>query len=104
AGFSSPPGSDRPQTLQPLVKRSETGAARPINLELSILVKVLKEENLWKRALSEHYKRLREPDGEIGRALSMEELTRLETAASTKDSWLVAYCAEIVASDHPMSP
>src|SRR5215475_340310 len=38
AGFSSPPGSDRPQTLQPLVKRSETGAARPINLELSILV------------------------------------------------------------------
>lgn len=30
-------------------KRSETVAARPVNLELGILVKVLKQENLWKR-------------------------------------------------------
>jgi integrase len=79
-------------------KRSEAVAARPINLELGILVKVLKEENLWKRSLSEHYRRLKEPDGEIATALSIDELARLERTAASRDSWLVAYCAEVLAA------
>jgi integrase len=80
-------------------KRSETVGPRSINLELGILVKVLREENLWKRTLSQHYRRLREPDGEIGRALTAEELTRLENTAASRDSWLVAYCAELLAAN-----
>jgi integrase len=79
-------------------KRSETVQARPINLELGILVKVLKQANLWKRSLSEHYRRLKEPDGEIGRALTVDEVSRLETAAASRDSYLVAYCAEVLAA------
>jgi integrase len=80
-------------------ERSKTVAARPINIELGILVKVLKQENLWKRGLSENYKRLKEPDGEIGRALNLDELRRLETAAASDDKWLVAYCAEVLAAN-----
>lgn len=49
-------------------------------------------------AVSEHYRRLREPDGEIGRALSVDELSRLESAAAMRDSFLVAYCAEVLAA------
>jgi integrase len=79
--------------------QSKTVAARPINIELAILVKVLKQENLWKRVLAEQYRRLREPEGEIGRALSLDELRRLETAAGTQDAWLVAYCAELLAAN-----
>jgi integrase len=79
-------------------KRSQTVQARPINLELGILVKVLKQENLWKRSLSEQYKRLREPDGEIGRALTVDEISRLEAAAGSRDSFLVAYCVEVLAA------
>jgi integrase len=79
-------------------KRSETVAARPINIELGILVKVLKEENLWKRSLSEHYRRLKEPEGEIGRALTIEELTRLERTAAMRDAWMVACNAELLAA------
>lgn len=79
-------------------KRSETVQARPINLELGILVKVLKQENLWKRSLSEHYRRLKEPDGEIGRALSVAEVVRLEAVAASRDTYLVAYCAEVLAA------
>jgi hypothetical protein len=49
-------------------KRSECVGARSVNLELRILINALKEENLWKRSLEEHYKPLAESDGEIGRA------------------------------------
>lgn len=80
-------------------ERSKTVAARPINIELAILVKVLKQENLWKRGLAEQYHRLKEPEGEIGRALSLDELRRLETAAGIRDAWLVAYCAELLAAN-----
>ena len=72
--------------------------ARPINLELGILAKVLKQANLWKRSLSEHYRRLKEPDGEIGRALTGDEVSRLEAAAASRDSYLVAFCAEVLAA------
>lgn len=79
--------------------RSKTVAARPINLELGILVKVLKQENLWKRGLAEHFRRLKEPEGEIGRALTLDELRMLERAAGSRDEWLVAYCAELLAAN-----
>jgi integrase len=83
------------------LKRSERVRGRTINLELRILVNVLHEQNLWKR-LSEHYERLTESDGEIGRALTLEELSRLDRTASTNDRWNVAYYAEILAANSGM--
>ncbi len=79
--------------------RSKTVGPRSINIELGILVRVLKDSNLWKRGLSDHYRRLKEPEGEIGRALSLDELRILERAAASCDSWLVAYCAEMLAAN-----
>ena len=60
---------------------------------------MLKQENLWKRGLAEHYRRLKEPSGEIGRALSRGDLQILEQAARSCDSWLVAYCAELLTAN-----
>jgi len=72
---------------------------RPINLELQILVSTLKEANLWTRPLAEHYKRLREPDSDVGRALTLDELVRLESTAAANEAWEVAYCAELIAAN-----
>jgi len=80
-------------------RRSEEVRERPINLELNILVNVLKEENLWKGSMAKHYKRLKEPQSEVGEALTIEQLKRLERAAASKDTWEVAYCAELLATN-----
>src|SRR5690242_5837129 len=81
--------------------RREEVKERPINLELGILVNVLKEENLWKGTLLK-YKRLSEPESEVGEALTVDELKVLETTAASNDSWLVAYCAEVLAASTGM--
>jgi integrase len=78
-------------------RRKEVGQ-RTINLELQILVSVLKEAKLW-APISEHYKRLKEPDSEIGQALSLDQLQDLEAAAAEKDAWQVAYWAEVLAAN-----
>jgi integrase len=80
-------------------ERSKQVRERPINLELGILVNVLKEENLWKGALERHYKRLKEPESEVGEALTAEQLRRLESTAASKDTWEIAYCAELLATN-----
>jgi len=80
-------------------ERSRQVRERPINLELNILVNVLKEENLWKGAMARHYKRLKEPQSEVGEALSVEQLKRLEHTAASKDTWEVAFCAELLATN-----
>lgn len=71
---------------------------RPINLELQILIGVLKEANLW-APIGEHYKRLKEPESEVGQALSLNQLRRLETIAAGKDTWQIAYSAEVLAAN-----
>jgi integrase len=82
-------------------KRGEQVSARPINLELGILVNVLRETNLWRGALKE-YKRLTEPDSEVGEAIANEQLQRLEATAASNPAWEVAYCAELLASNTGM--
>jgi integrase len=82
-------------------KRGEQVGARPINLELGILVNVLREGNLWRGALKE-YKRLSEPESEVGEKLENEELARLEKTAASNPVWEVAYCAEVLASNTGM--
>jgi integrase len=78
-------------------RRKEVGA-RAINLELQILISVLKEANLW-ASIGEHYKRLKEAESEIGQALSMEQLHLFEATAATNDAWEVAYSAEVLAAN-----
>ena len=77
-------------------KRSKTVAARPINIELNILIRVLKEANLFGRAFM-HYRRLKEPESDIGRALTPAEQVRLIATAASKDSWMVAFNATVLA-------
>jgi integrase len=79
-------------------QRSQVVGPRAINLELRILINVLKECNLW-RSIGEHYRPLTEPESEIGRALTMEELQRLESVAASRDAWAVAYAAEALAAN-----
>jgi integrase len=71
---------------------------RPINLELQILVSVLKEANLW-LPIAEHYRRLKEPKSEVGRALTSEQLQHLQKIAASRDDWMVAYSAAIITSN-----
>jgi integrase len=75
---------------------------RTINLELRILMRVLKEENLWKRKLKENYKPLPESDGEVGQALTIEQLEKLQQTAATNDRWMVAYYAQVLAANSGM--
>ena len=71
---------------------------RPVNLELRILVNVLKENHLWK-SVGEHYKSLKEPESDVGQALTKDQLKHLEETARTNDGWLVAYNAEVLAAN-----
>jgi len=75
---------------------------RTINLELRILIRVLKEENLWKRKFKENYKALSESDGDVGQALTVRQLEKLQQTAATNDRWLVAYYAQVLASNSGM--
>lgn len=80
-------------------ERSKFVGPRAINLELRIVINVLKESNLWRRSLEENYRRLTEPESELGRALTMKQLGHLETVSASRDAWMVAHCAEVLASN-----
>jgi integrase len=79
-------------------RRSAEVAPRPVNLELQILVSVLKEANLW-RPLAEHFRRLKEPTSKVGKALKPEQLRHLHAIAASRDDWMVAYNAALLASN-----
>ena len=74
---------------------------RTVNLELRILVSVLKEANSW-RPIEEHYKPLTEQESDIGQALTEEQLSRLERTAASNPAWLVVYLAEMLAINSGM--
>ncbi len=85
--------------------RSKSVANRPINMELQILVRVLKENHLWRGDLrgdpaikNSGYQRLQEMEGEM-KAISEADLQRLEIVAASKDSWLIAYCALLICAN-----
>jgi integrase len=81
--------------------RLEEVGPRIVNLELRILTSVLKQENLW-AAIARHYKPLKEQPSEIGRALSIAELNRLENVAASRPEWEVAYQCEVLAANTGM--
>jgi integrase len=77
------------------VRRSEEVGNRTVNLELRILVSVLKEANLWGKL--KHYHPLKEKESEVGRALTAKQIARLEATAQTNPAWTVVYFAEVLA-------
>lgn len=79
-------------------ERLKTVSARPINLELRILVSVLKESNLWHR-IGQHFKPLPETKSDLNKALSDEQLRHLESTAAARDAWQVAYYAQMLAAN-----
>jgi integrase len=79
-------------------ERHQEVGERAVNLELRILVNTMKEANLWS-PIEKHYKRLKERESDMGRALSLDELRRIEIAAAQNEAWLVAYNAELLAAN-----
>jgi hypothetical protein len=72
--------------------------ARVINLELHILRAVLKRANLWS-PIAPHYQPLAEPKSDVGRALTHEELHRLEATAENSNRWKEVYWVETLAAN-----
>src|ERR1039458_7884684 len=82
-------------------RRREVGA-RAVNVELQILIRTMREANLWTRHLEDNYERLTEPESDLGRALTTKELARLEKTAASNPAWEIAYCAELLAANSGM--
>ena len=67
-----------------------------VNLEL-LLARTLKDAHLWRGELRS-YQRLVETTRREIEAISETDLRRLEMVAASKDVWLVAYCAMVIAA------
>jgi integrase len=83
------------------MQRRKTVGPGAVNLELRILISVLKQEHLW-RHIEESYKPLKERESDIGRALTVEQLRQLETIAASNPAWQVAYHCEVLAANTGM--
>jgi integrase len=83
------------------VERHKEVGERAVNLELHILISTLREANLWS-PIEPHYKKLKEQESDLGHALTLPELHRLETTASSKPAWEVAYHCEVLAANTGM--
>jgi integrase len=88
-------------------KRKRAGVSnRTVNMEIGLLRRILKKHRLWKR-LAEQVEQeeidlsLHE-QSDIGRALEESEQIRLLEVAQTRPSWMVAYCAAVVALNTTM--
>jgi integrase len=82
-------------------QRHQEVGERAVNLELRILANVLKETNLW-GPIGKYYKPLKERESDLGQALTLAELSRLETTAATNPAWEVAYHCEVLAANTGM--
>lgn len=77
-------------------KRLESVAARTVNMEVSVLRRMLKRAKLW-TTIAEDVRMFPEHGQSVARVLTAEQKkTLFETAASCPD-WLVAYCAAVLA-------
>src|SRR5262249_722507 len=73
---------------------------RTVNLEISLLRRILKKHKLWVR-IADSVSNLPE-DSSVGRALETDEQKRLLDLASTKSAWMTAYCAAVLALNTTM--
>lgn len=65
-------------------------------MEISVLRRMMKRGKVW-NVNAEDVKLDRESTGIIGRVLSAEDKRTLFETASTKDEWMVVYCAAVLA-------
>jgi integrase len=71
-------------------------SGRTINMEVNILRGMLKRAKRW-NLIAEDVHNLPENRAVIGRALPVEDKGRLFETAASKDEWLAAYCAAVIA-------
>lgn len=76
--------------------RREKVAPRTINMEVSVLRRMLKRGKVW-AALAEDVRMFPERGRPVARVLSVEDKRRLFEAAGSRSDWLVAHCAAVLA-------
>ena len=71
-------------------------AARTVNMEVSVLRRILKRAKTW-AALAEDVRMLPERGKPVARVLSPDQKAKLFEAARSRPDWLVAHCAAVLA-------
>ena len=77
--------------------RRETGiSGRTLNMEIAVLRRLMKRAKVW-AIVAEDVRRDRENKGGVARVLTAEQEKLLFETAASKEDWLVAYCAAVLA-------
>jgi integrase len=76
--------------------RAPEAGPNKINQELGLLIQILKRSGAWLPAMEEAYEPLQYEEGEIPRALSVEEQEQFLTVAASERRWRVIYCYALV--------
>jgi integrase len=71
-------------------------SGRTINMEVNVLRGMLKRAKRW-NLISDEIHNLPENRTVVGRALMVEDKRRLFEMAASKDEWMTAYCAAVIA-------
>jgi integrase len=77
-------------------KRLESVAARTINMEVSVLRRMLKRAKLW-TTVAEDVRMFPEHGQTVARVLTAEQKKTLFEAAASRPDWLVVHCAAVLA-------
>ncbi len=77
-------------------KRLESVAARTVNMEVSVLRRMLKRAKLW-TTLAEDVPMFPEHGQSVARVLTAEQKKMLFETAASRPDWLVAHCAAVLA-------
>jgi integrase len=77
-------------------ERMKLVAARTVNMEVSVLRRILKRAKLW-NVIAEDVRMLPEHTAPVARVLTPQQKRLLFEVASTRPDWLVAYCAGVLA-------
>jgi integrase len=76
--------------------RLKSVAARTVNMEVSVLRRMLKRAKVW-TTLAEDVRMFPERGKSVARVLTVEQKRRLFETAASRPDWLVAYCAAVLA-------
>ena len=71
-------------------------AGRTINMEVNVLRGMLKRAKRWNQ-IADDVHDLPENQAVVGRALAVEDKVRLFEKAASRDEWIAAYCAAVIA-------
>jgi integrase len=77
-------------------RRAEGVSNRTINMEVGVVRLLLKRAKVW-NAIAEDVKMLPESGRTIAKVLTAEQKRRLFEIAASRDEWMVAYCAAVIA-------